>query len=195
MKNATPPMRKGEKTRERLLAVSATLFAEKQFHGTRISDIVKAAGVTQPSFYSYFQSKEEIYSLLIDKFDRELEELVASMLIDASLPTENVLENVSASFLRYLEFFHRNRELTMISLFQQPQDRETRAKLKRWIARNMQIEQQRGFFSADIPVEIMADCYLGVLLQTMLIAADAKELQQISDERGRFIYGGLTFRR
>ncbi|MGP4132285.1 TetR/AcrR family transcriptional regulator [Pantoea tagorei] len=105
MKKPVPARRKGEMTRERLLDASVKLFAEKQFHGTRISDIVKAAGVTQPSFYSYFQSKEELYSLLIAQFDEELEELVASMLIDASLPRENVLENITVSFRRYLDFF------------------------------------------------------------------------------------------
>ncbi|MDH1612580.1 TetR/AcrR family transcriptional regulator [Klebsiella aerogenes] len=180
-------------TRERLLDASVKLFAEKQFHGTRISDIVKAAGVTQPSFYSYFQSKEEIYRLLIAQFDEELEELVASMLIDASLPRENVLENITTSFRRYLDFFLRNKELTMINLFQQPQEAETRKKLQRWIARNMQIEQQRGFFSQTIPVDVMSGCYLGVLLQTLLMAPQEHELDKISAERGRFLYGGLTF--
>lgn len=193
MKKAAPARRKGEMTRERLLDASVKLFAEKQFHGTRISDIVKAAGVTQPSFYSYFQSKEELYSLLIAQFDEELEELVASMLIDASLPRENVLENITTSFRRYLDFFLRNKELTMINLFQQPQEAETRKKLQRWIARNMQIEQKRGFFSQTIPVDVMAGCYLGVLLQTLLMAPQENELDQISIERGRFLYGGLTF--
>lgn len=186
-------MTKGERTRVRLLAVSATLFARHSFHGTRISDIVKAAGVTQPSFYSYFQSKEEIYAQLIDRFNEELEELVVSMLIDASLPKEDVLENITFSFRRYLDFFLKNRELTMICLFQPPQDAETRKKLLKWISRNMKIEQERGFFSQGIPVEVLASCYLGVLIQTLHLHPTAAELDKISEERGRFLVGGLTW--
>ncbi|NIF24355.1 MULTISPECIES: TetR/AcrR family transcriptional regulator [Pantoea] len=194
MQSKKSSLTKGEKTRERLLEVAADLFAEKQFHGTRISDIVQAAGVTQPSFYSYFPSKEAIYQQLIARFDEELEELVVSLLIDAALPRENVLSNLTESFHRYLTFFTSNRNLTRISLFQQPQDAETRRKLQRWIARNMRIEQERGFFSAEVPVEVLAGCYLGVLLQTLLQEPQSESLAAISLERGKFLYGGLTFK-
>lgn len=184
---------KGERTRERLLTVAAELFAEHSFHGTRISDIVKAAGVTQPSFYSYFATKELIYQELVSRFDAELEELVVSMLIDASLPKEDVQNNITRSFHRYLEFFISHRHLTRISLFQQPQGEATRNNLLKWIARNMRLEQERGFFSAEISTAVLAACYLGVLIQTLLEDPAEAALATIAEERGKFLYGGLTF--
>lgn len=184
---------KGERTRERLLTVAAELFAEHSFHGTRISDIVKAAGVTQPSFYSYFSTKEVIYQELVSRFDAELEELVVSMLIDASLPKEDVQKNIINSFHRYLEFFTTHRHLTRISLFQQPQGEATRNNLLKWISRNMRLEQERGFFSTDICTAVLAACYLGVLIQTLLEDPAEAALAAIAQERGKFLYGGLTF--
>lgn len=184
---------KGERTQIRLLEAAARLFAERSFHGTRISDIVKAAGVTQPSFYSYFPSKDAIYAQLIATFNEELEELVVSMLIEASLPKQDVLKNITFSFRRYLEFFLNNRELTMICLFQPPQDAETRRQLHKWISRNMKIEQERGFFSPEIAVDVLADCYLGVLIQTLHLQPSSAAIEAISVERGRFLVGGLTF--
>lgn len=185
---------KGEKTRQRLLEVSAALFAEHSYHGTRVSDIVSAAGVTQPSFYSYFKTKDEIYQLLLDKFDEELEELVVSMLIDASLPKEDVQKNITASFRKYLDFFTHHHHLTKISMFQPPQSDTTRNKLHKWIVRNMHLEQQRGFFSQEISVDVLAGCYLGILIQTLLEEPDVSELEAISHERGKFLYGGLTYK-
>ncbi len=137
---------KGEKTRQRLLDVSAALFAGHSYLGTRVSDIVSAAGVTQPSFYRYFKTRNEIYLHLVQHVDTELEELMVSMLIDASLPKEGVQENITSSFRKYLEFFTGHPHLTKISLFQPPQSDATRNRLHKWIGRNMKLEQQRGFF-------------------------------------------------
>ncbi|CAM5564813.1 TetR family transcriptional regulator OS=Lysinibacillus sphaericus OX=1421 GN=LS41612_19690 PE=4 SV=1 [Lysinibacillus sphaericus] len=44
------------------------LFAERGYHATKISDIVKAADVTQPTFYLYFKSKESLYEDLNIQF-------------------------------------------------------------------------------------------------------------------------------
>lgn len=61
-------MPKGEQSRGRLLAAAASEFAAKGFHRARVSDIVKAAGLTQASFYQYFESKEGLYQQLMDEF-------------------------------------------------------------------------------------------------------------------------------
>ncbi|WP_028563693.1 TetR/AcrR family transcriptional regulator [Paenibacillus pinihumi] len=43
------------------------LFARKGYHGTKISDVVKAAGVSQGTFYWHFQSKEQLTLDLIEE--------------------------------------------------------------------------------------------------------------------------------
>lgn len=183
---------KGELTRERLLYCAAQEFARQGFHATKISDIVKLSGVTQPVFYSYFKTKDEAYFTLLKEFDERLEELVVSMIIEASLPKENVLDDVTQSLKLFLQFFYENFELTSISLFQAPHDIENREKLKKWIARNMVIEQKRGFYSDIISINSMASCYLGVLIQTFLEKHEEENLDNICRERATFICKGLT---
>ncbi|WP_336282300.1 TetR/AcrR family transcriptional regulator [Cronobacter dublinensis] len=183
---------KGELTRERLLACAAHEFAKQGFHAAKISDIVKLSGVTQPVFYSYFKTKDQAYESLINEFHERLEELVVSMMIEASLPKENVLEDVTQSLKTFLKFFYENYDLTMISLFQSPHDAENRDNLKKWIARNMVIEQMRGFYTDIIPINSMASCYLGVLIQTFLERPDEADLDNICKERATFICKGLT---
>ncbi len=50
------------------------------------------------------------------------------------------------------------------------------------------------FFSNEIAVDVLAGCYLGILIQTLLEEPDESELESISAERGKFLYGGLTFK-
>lgn len=54
--------------REALLAAAARVFSDKGFFGTRITDITTAAGVSAGSFYTYFESKEEILGAVMDAF-------------------------------------------------------------------------------------------------------------------------------
>ena len=58
-------------TRHLILENALTLFAEKGFKGTSISDIAKASGVSKGLAYNYFKSKNDlmlaVFSLLEEK--------------------------------------------------------------------------------------------------------------------------------
>lgn len=53
-------------TRARIFREAASLFAEKGYHGVSMREISERAGVTKPTIYYYFGSKEGIYKALID---------------------------------------------------------------------------------------------------------------------------------
>lgn len=61
----------GEKSKQLLQEKAIELFSSKGFYKTKISDIVQAANVTQPTFYLYFKSKDMIYESLINRFKEE----------------------------------------------------------------------------------------------------------------------------
>ncbi|KJD52105.1 TetR family transcriptional regulator, partial [Bacillus amyloliquefaciens] len=77
--------RKGKESRKRLLAVAANEFANRGFHETKVSTIVKRAGLTQPSFYLYFPSKDAIYNELIDGFHANLKNLIESFRLEEGI--------------------------------------------------------------------------------------------------------------
>jgi AcrR family transcriptional regulator len=52
--------------RETGLEIAARLFWERGYEGTSIADLTKAMGVTPPSLYAAFGSKEELYRQAID---------------------------------------------------------------------------------------------------------------------------------
>jgi AcrR family transcriptional regulator len=60
-----PKTARGKRTREKLLAAAEAEVGEKGFHAVGIGDITRRAGVALGSFYTYFESKEEIYRALV----------------------------------------------------------------------------------------------------------------------------------
>ncbi|MEB3070693.1 TetR/AcrR family transcriptional regulator [[Mycobacterium] vasticus] len=56
--------RRGQHTRERILACAANLFFTDGYHGTSIDAIAKAAGGSRATVYQYFESKDAILAEL-----------------------------------------------------------------------------------------------------------------------------------
>lgn len=52
------------RTRESLVGHALDVFLERGFHGTRVFDIVSAAGMSHGVFYRYFNSKADLFALL-----------------------------------------------------------------------------------------------------------------------------------
>lgn len=51
----------GEQRRQQLIAVSAQLFAEKGYWKAGTNDIARAAGISEPTIYRHFSTKEELF--------------------------------------------------------------------------------------------------------------------------------------
>jgi AcrR family transcriptional regulator len=72
-----PKTARGKKTRDRLLQAAESEFGEKGFHDAGISGITYRAGVALGTFYTYFESKEEIFRALVRYMSRRTREHVA----------------------------------------------------------------------------------------------------------------------
>jgi AcrR family transcriptional regulator len=87
-----------ERRRRQLIEVALHVFAEKGFHGTAMSDIAKAAGVTKPVLYQHFPSKRELYAELLTEVGRQLEDAIVKAVRAAASPREMVEEGFAAYF-------------------------------------------------------------------------------------------------
>ena len=61
-----PKTSRGERTRSRILDAAAEEFGQRGFHEAAVSGITQRAGVALGSFYTYFNSKEELYRALVE---------------------------------------------------------------------------------------------------------------------------------
>jgi len=79
----TPKTARGKRTREKLLRAAEIEFGEKGFHEAGISGITYRAGVALGTFYTYFESKEEIFQALVRYMSRRTREWVAERVVGA----------------------------------------------------------------------------------------------------------------
>lgn len=67
------------KNKERILSAAVELFAAKGFDGTRLGEIAEHCGLPRANLYYYFESKEGIYTALIEQviasWDRAFEHI------------------------------------------------------------------------------------------------------------------------
>ena len=69
-KHAAAPPAEGKRAqllRRSVMDTAAGLFAERGFGGTNLQDIAEAAGMSRPSLYYYFPSKEKLLEALVEE--------------------------------------------------------------------------------------------------------------------------------
>ena len=84
------PVRKRKKLREDITLKAGELFGEKGYHGVTVEQIAKALGISKPSIYYHFGSKEEIlFEFHMIAHQRSLDCLVSIFESDAG-PVEKL---------------------------------------------------------------------------------------------------------
>ena len=110
--NATkvPRTARGRQTLRKLLDAAAKEFGEKGFHETSISGITRRAGTALGSFYTYFDSKDEIFRALV----KDMSGQVAAHAGKAVSPDLSPFEVERAALLAFLKFARDNKEIYRI---------------------------------------------------------------------------------
>ena len=80
----TPRTERGRRTLRKLLDAAATEFGERGFHDASISGITRRAGTALGSFYTYFDSKDEIFQALVRYMSEQLRDHVTPRVQAAS---------------------------------------------------------------------------------------------------------------
>ncbi|MBI5664639.1 MAG: TetR/AcrR family transcriptional regulator [Nitrospirae bacterium] len=89
--------------RERLLQSALDIFNEKGYATTSVREIVEAAGVTKPSLYYYFGSKEGIYTELMTKPFGILEKMLVETAHEKLSSRQRVLRLYEGIFLLFMK--------------------------------------------------------------------------------------------
>jgi len=82
------------RTRQLLLQGGREVFAEHGVEATSVLDIVRAAGVSQPSFYNHFESKEKLAEEIAAEFFRNYRQVKEDIFESLDDPAEGIAINV-----------------------------------------------------------------------------------------------------
>jgi TetR/AcrR family transcriptional regulator, cholesterol catabolism regulator len=99
--------RRGTRRREQLLAAAARLFSEQGYHGTTVGDVCAALGVGKGVFYWYFESKEALFSELLNGSLFQLRRAQHAVIEDVASPVDRLVNGIRAS----IGFFRTNPEV------------------------------------------------------------------------------------
>ncbi|WFA03578.1 TetR/AcrR family transcriptional regulator [Bacillus sp. HSf4] len=155
--------RKGKESRQRLLKVAANEFASRGFHDTKVSTIVKKAGLTQPSFYLYFQSKDAIFKELITDFHTSLKKQIESFRLESGIERKDVAKRVLSAVETVFMFLAEDPDLTRIGFFLNPEAKQIKRDLTVALKENLEAEQRLGFFRSGLDMETVAECLIGMI--------------------------------
>ena len=83
-------MRKGEETRQEMLAVAERLFCTKGYEATSVQDILNVLHISKGGFYHHFNSKEEVLNTLCRMRAERAGERADALLGSVSAPMERL---------------------------------------------------------------------------------------------------------
>ena len=181
-----PATKKGEETRDRILAAATELIHQRGYKATGVAEIVAASGVPKGSFYFYFASKEELGRVLLQRYrEKQREELArifpedaeaiptiraffedaARMQADAGCKSGCLLGNLAAEITESEEL---RKELA-----------GTLDDLLKVLAGAVARGQARGELSTDFAPEAAADFFLSVFEGSILLAKARRDPQAL----------------
>jgi TetR/AcrR family fatty acid metabolism transcriptional regulator len=147
---------RGEECRARLLAAAAREFAQHGYYETKVSSIVADAGVSQPTFYFYFSSKEAVFAELVDTFRSRLRALTEDEPLPSGLTLSYVAEQFEAKLEAIFQLFAANPNITRISLFLAPDAEQIRKERAEMVNNRLRAMQEAGYIRSDIPIDVIA---------------------------------------
>ncbi|MBU3067246.1 TetR/AcrR family transcriptional regulator [Nocardia sp. NEAU-G5] len=164
-----PRTKRGERTRTALVAAAREVFERDGYLDAKIADISKAAGTAAGSFYTYFDSKEEIFTAVVEQVQEEM----LHPHVRARTGVTDARDLIEAANREYLLAYKRNARL--MGVFEQvTQINEGFRKLrlernKAFVQRNAKTIrelQESGLASADLDPLITAQA-LSVMVSRM----------------------------
>lgn len=105
-----PRTERGRRTLRKLLDAAAIEFGDRGFHDASISGITRRAGTALGSFYTYFDSKEEIFQELVRYMSGQLRDHVTPLVQEA--PDEIAAERIGLE--SFLDFVREHKEIYRI---------------------------------------------------------------------------------
>ena len=159
-----PARLSGDERERAVLEAFERLLEERPLHAFSVDDVARGAGISRPTFYFYFASKEAV---LLSLLERMLEQAHADR--DASLAelAEDDPERWRRSVAAFYEIFRDHRAVTLASADARASSEQVRALWSRvvegWVqeaADAITAERARGAAPEGLPARALATCLL-----------------------------------
>ncbi|WP_336764783.1 TetR/AcrR family transcriptional regulator [Paenibacillus sp. USHLN196] len=153
----------GEERRDQIIRIAMERFATQGYHQTKISDIVREAGVAQGTFYWHFKSKEAIASEIVLTGKEKLLEAIGQGYRKDAGSVEDMVKASERLFTDLFSFAAQNRyfmELLLTGIVSEESVQrlveETRNAVETAFRHNMERAIELGMLPEDMDVPLRA---------------------------------------
>ena len=190
-RSLSPSTPRGEATRQKVLEAAENVFGAKGYHGASVTEITRAAGVAQGTFYLYFRGKKEIFLDLVDALGQRLRDAT----LQASAPAGDYSEAQRLGFEAFFAFARSHRHIYRII---QECDRVDPITYRRFYSLLAEAYKKANVAAAargEIPgadPEVLAYCMLGVghFIALRFLFWEGDLSLQAEDSAIRFVQAG-----
>jgi AcrR family transcriptional regulator len=99
-------------TQRRILEAAISVFAEKGFEGGRIDEIARRSKVNKAMIYYYFDSKEKLYTKIIEIVFKKVSAIIIEHFSDMNPDT--LKESIKSFIERYIDFIYTNLDVIKV---------------------------------------------------------------------------------
>jgi AcrR family transcriptional regulator len=192
-----PRTERGRRTLRKLLDAAATEFGEKGFHEASITGITSRAGTALGTFYTYFDSKDEIFRALVKDLSNSVRVTAGQALAGGEL---SPLETERRALSAFLRFAREHKEIYRIidesEFVDPPSHRAHYETTARRILERLQSGAKLGVFRNDLGEEhawaIMGmNVFLGLRYS---IWSEEESVDRIADLANSILRDGIATR-
>ena len=166
--------------RERILDAAIKVFARSGYHGARVSDIAREAGIAYGLVYHYFRNKDEILdTIFAERWGAFLD--VVDGIAAGTQPASEKLRQLAALVL----YAYRRRpdwvkvlvfEIQRTSRFSEPEQIEAVGRLFRSVAQIVRAGQVAGELRRELDANVVCLAFIGAL-ETMITSQVLKVMR------------------
>jgi AcrR family transcriptional regulator len=170
-----------------ILTTAERLLEERQLADISVDDLAKGAGISRPTFYFYFPSKDAVLLTLLDRIIAEADERADDALgpMETGVDPAGVWRAINALF----ESFGAHRSVLLAGWAARPTNAENQSMwsniIQKWIdytADSIQAERDRGAAPETIPARDLAIA-LNLMNERTMFAAHAAEENSVARDR------------
>lgn len=185
-----------EDKRELLLDACERAFCRLGYARTTMSALAEEAGVSRPTVYSYFRSKDDVFLALADRVRREF------LALQEQAVSESPMDTIKTALRSYLDALTRHRSMLTVIAHEALTDPAMGALLKeifnRANRRNTRFVEQLaadGLASPEVEPAVLSEAITGVALRFAEHAAAHPERRpQLAADLTELYLGMVRFR-
>lgn len=190
--------------RDQILSTALTVFAEKGYHATGVSDIIERAGIARGTFYLYFESKRALFDALLEGIFQGLLAEIRPIGIPATPDDPSVESQVRGNATRVVHRLMADRDTVRVLMAEaEGLDGEAQERLRgfygrlgAWLAESLDDGVALGIVhpcNTRVAAHALIGSIRGVLWAWAMGLADLDE-RSFVDELLAFLRGGLLVR-